>query len=295
MSPRRSSPASRATRRSRRPPPRRTTFVERNRTRLLVAAGTIGFLILAAFAFWSSTQPAYACTRLFDPTPAPSFVAPSPAAVASGESPAPAVTPPPPGYVQPDMGHLHVNTGTKVTYTSCPPASGKHYNASGEGPIRPGVYGPDDKTIPDGWVHNLEHAALVVLYRCPEGVGPGCTDEAQAAMEALYPKIPASPICHVPAAQLHVITRFDDMAWPYAAVVWDVVLPLETLDEAAILDFYARQGDRFNPEDPATCVQPTPTPGPATPTQAPSPAASPAASLAASPAETPAASAAPAS
>jgi hypothetical protein len=260
-----------------------------------VTAGTIGFLVLAGLAFWNSTQPAYACTRLFDPTPAPSFVAPSQAPAASGESPAPAVTPPPPGYVEPDMGHLHVNTGTRVTYTYCPPASGKHYNEKDQGPITPGVYGPDDKTIPEGWVHNLEHAALVVLYRCPEGVGPGCTDEGQAAMEALYPKIPASPICHVPAAQLQVITRFDDMAWPYAALVWDVVLPLQTLDEAAILDFYARQGDRFNPEDPATCVQPTPTPAPPAPTPAATPAASPTTSPGASAAESPAASAAPAS
>jgi hypothetical protein len=264
-----------------------------------VTAGVAAFLVLAALAFWNSTQPAYACIRLFDPTPAPSLVAPSVAPAASGESPALALTPRPPGYVQPDMGHVHVDPGTKVTYANCPPASGKHYNAKGEGPLAAGVYAPDDKTIPEGWVHNLEHAALVVLYRCPEGVGPGCTTEGQAAMEALFPKIPASPICQVPAAQLHVITRFDDMAWPYAALVWDVVLPLQTLDEAAILDFYARQGDRFNPEDPATCVQPTPTPGPATPTPAAtpatSPAASPASSPAPSPAQSPAASAAPAS
>ena len=41
-----------------------------------------------------------------------------------------------------------------------------------------------------------------------------------------------------------MIARFDDMAWPYAALVWDRVLPMETLDQAAVLDFYARYGER---------------------------------------------------
>jgi uncharacterized protein DUF3105 len=256
----------------------------------VVAAGVI---IVAGLAFWNATQPAYACTRLFEPTPAPTFVAPTTDPGATG-SPAPAITPPAPGFVQPDMGHLHVPVGEQVRYTYCPPASGRHYNASGEGPLRAGVYGPQDRTIPEGWVHNLEHAALVVLYRCPDGVGPGCTDAAQAQMEALFRKIPASPICGVPAAQLHMITRFDDMAWPYAALVWDVVLPLQTIDEDLILDFYARQGDRFNPEDPAGCVQPgasptaTEPPGPASPSPATSPAGSPGASPAASSAASPA-------
>ena len=49
-----------------------------------------------------------------DPTPPP----------AEGASPQP-------GYVQPDMGHTHVPVGTKITYTYCPPASGRHYQPAG--------------------------------------------------------------------------------------------------------------------------------------------------------------------
>ena len=234
-------------------------------------------LVLAAMAFLNSTQPAYACGSLFDPTPAPRVVAPS---LAPGSTGVPA-TERPPGFVQPDMGHNHVPVGDSVTYQYCPPASGKHYSDIPRGPI-PGnrLYGPSDVTVPEGWVHNLEHGALVLLYRCPKGDGPGCTDAGQAALKALLAKWPNSPICDLPPNTVSpVFTRFDDMAWPYAALVWDNVLPLQTLDEAAIFRFFAERAERFNIQE-LQCPLPTPTPGPTatpgpTPTAAPTGTASP--------------------
>ena len=91
-------------------------------------------------------------------------------------------------------------------------------------------------------------------------------------------KLPPSPICNFPVNQLSVAARFDEMASSYMAVVWDVVLPLDSLDEAAILDFYERQAEQYNPGK--LCAPPTPTPGPPTPTPAatPSPSGTPAAS-----------------
>ena len=68
---------------------------------------------------------------------------------------------PQPGYVQPDMGNGHVAIGTKVTYTYCPPAAGSTTTRAGAGPIPSRVYGPNDTVIPQGWVHNLEHGAIV--------------------------------------------------------------------------------------------------------------------------------------
>ncbi len=308
--PRRPSPASRATRRSRRSAPSSGTFLERNRRRLLWGGGVAAFvgLVFVGLVVPSFT-PAYDCTTLFDPTPAPSFVAPSAAPVASGATPAPAVTAPPPGFVQDDMGHVHTRSvGDKVRYASCPPASGKHYPVTPNVPIKGGLYGPNDPTVPQGWVHNLEHGAIVLLYRClPED---DCGEAQQASLQALLERWPDSPICKTaPGEVTPVITRFDQMATRYAAVVWDVILPMDTLDEALLFEFYARQGDRFQPE--FKCTEPTPTPGPtptagpATPTPVPSvaasPGASPAASAAASagtspvpsPAASPAASAAP--
>ncbi len=64
-----------------------------------------------------------------------------------------------------------------------------------------------------------------------------------------------------------VIARFDDMATNYAALVWDVVLPMDQIDEPLLFEFYARNGEQLNPEP--QCAKPTPTPGPATPTPAP--------------------------
>lgn len=273
---RRPSPAARASRRSHRPAPRSATFLERNRNRLLVAGGAIVVVLLAGMLYLNSSTPVFACSGTFDPTPAPSVALPT---VAPGTTNPPA-TQPPIGFVQPDMGHNHVGTGSRVTYTYCPPASGKHYNSPPQGPIPAKLYGPNEVTYPQGWLHNLEHGALVLLYSCPAGEGPGCTAEGQSALGALRAKWPNSPICNFPAnAVSPVITRFDDMPWPYAAVVWDVVLPLQTLDEAELFKFFAQRAERFNIQEPQ-CPAPTPTAGPtAVPTTAPTtPTASPAAS-----------------
>jgi hypothetical protein len=290
--PRRSAPDDRAGKRRRRaaPPPR--SFLDRNRTRLIYGALGVVVAIVAALAFLNFSQPAYACSNVFEPTPEP---ASSAAPASPGTSPAASRL----GFVQADMGHTHVDPGTRVKYLYCPPASGKHYPEPG-GPISAGVYAPGDIQIPQGWIHNLEHGGLVLLYKCP---GDACTDQGQQALRTLYQGFPASPICAVPAggnSGTPVFARFDDMPWPYAVVVWDVVLPLQTLVSDQVLEFWATQGERFNPEP--QCAPPSPTPGPTgtpapTPTTAPttapgaSPAASPATSGSTGPVESPAPSA----
>jgi hypothetical protein len=178
------------------------SFLERRR-RLLVAAAIVAVVVVVGAGLVSSvTKAAYECSTVWvpDPTPSP----------AEGASPQP-------GDVQPDMGHVHVAVGTQIRYTYCPPASGRHFNAAGAGPIRAQVYGPADQT----------------------------------ALRALFDAIPPSPVCGFePGGQSPgpLVVRFNDMAWPYAALVWDRVLPLETLDQQAILDFYASFGEQTNPE-----------------------------------------------
>ncbi|HYN70388.1 MAG TPA: hypothetical protein VEX41_09280 [Candidatus Eisenbacteria bacterium] len=263
--------AGRASRR--RAPLRQASFLERNRGPLLVALGVAVLGLLGFFAFQGLTSPAYACSTIWTPAPT---AEPAPGATARL------------GYVQDDMGREHVTPGTVVRYTFCPPASSKHYNASGLGPIKPALYGPDDRQAPGGWIHNMEHGGLVLLYRCgepaagaPSGAlpaGEGCTDAGQRALKQLYDDWPASPVCGVPPHLIGpVIARFDDMAWPYAAILWDLVLPLDHFDRDAILAFYAQQGERTNPE--AQCAAPTPGA-----TTAPTETASPAPSVASSPA-----------
>ena len=201
---------------------------------MLIIAGAvvIAVVLVGVFVFGQAAQPAYACSNMWQPS-----ATTSPAAGSSAQ----------PGYIQPDMGNKHVAVGTRVTYTYCPPASGYHYNASGQGPIKPRVYGPSDAAIPEGWIHNLEHGALVVLYK---GDGPGATDAGQAALRDFYASYPKSPICGIAPGTLvgPVFVRFDDMPWPYAAEVWGRVLPLQSLDTAAILAFDQAFGERTNPE-----------------------------------------------
>ena len=90
------------------------------------------------------------------------------------------------------MGNTHVAVGTVVKYTYCPPASGHHYFASGQGPIPARPYGPNDSVIPEGWVHNLEHGGLVLLYSCDKGA---CDDATQAQLRTLVQGFPSSAIC----------------------------------------------------------------------------------------------------
>jgi len=145
------------------------------------------------------------------------------------------------------MGNSHTAVGDKVTYAYCAPASGTHNNASGRGPIPARVYAPGDSVIPEGWIHNLEHGALVILY---QGTSAGATPEGQAAFKAFYDSFPNSPRCGLQKGQLGpVIARFDQMAAPFEAIIWDRVLPLQTFDQAQILTFFNQSGERTNPED----------------------------------------------
>lgn len=230
--------------------PVRQPFLQRNRTRLLWAAAAVIVVALGGLFYLNATSPAYACGV--------EWIAPP------TSSPAPGATPRL-GFPQDDMGRDHVTTGTVVKYIYCPPASGKHYNAQGQGPLDPKLYGPNDRAIPEGWIHNLEHGGLVLLYKCP---GDACTDAGQAALQQLWASWPASPVCNIPPHRTSpVIARFDDMAYPYAALIWDQVLPLQALDSDQILAFYAQQAERTNPE--AQCAPPSAAPS-APPSVAPS-------------------------
>ena len=121
---------------------------QRYRTLIIATVAVAAVVLIGGFVFTSASQAAYICTTEWVPQ--------------ATASPAPGTTNPP-GYVQPDMGRRHADFGTQVTFQYCAPASGPHDNKSGSGPITPRLYGPDDAVIPQGWIHNLEHGALVVL------------------------------------------------------------------------------------------------------------------------------------
>jgi hypothetical protein len=241
----------------------------------VVAAVVVGLLVV------QTTQAAYTCSIQFDPAPSAS----------PAEGTAPRL-----GYVQDDMGRVH-SVQRPQKYTFCPPATGNHF-AQPQAPIPARLYRPDDAVVPMGWIHNLEHGALVILYR---GDGPGATPEGQQQLRTFFDTFPPSPICKVPAGQLSpVIARFDDMKWHYAALVWGRVLPLPEWDPALALQFYATESERLDatgafvtPPEPQ-CAAPSQSPAPSD-SAAPSAttSAAPAASASAAASGSPAASASP--
>jgi hypothetical protein len=266
--------SSRAGRRERQRIVHQPSFIERYRTIIVVVAALAGVAVISLFVFFSASQAAYACSTIWtpDPTPSPS----------AGATPAL-------GNIQPDMGHQHVNVGDKVTYTYCAPASGNHINKPGvAGPIPARVYGPGDNVIPQGWIHNLEHGGMVLLY---QGNSTGATAEGQAQLKTFYDNFPPGPVCGTPKGVIGpVIARFDQMSTPFQAIVWGRVLQLDTFDQAKILAFWEQWGERTNPEK--QCAAPSATPGAS---EAPAESAAPSATPTVTASPVPSDSAAPAS
>ena len=237
------------------------SFLERYRSLLLGAVVVAVAAVVIGLIVTQTTSAGYTCSIIWEPAPT--------ASPAAGSSPRL-------GYAQDVMVSTH-DVARPQNYTFCPPASGKHLNVTGQGPIVPRLFRPDDSVSPINWVHNLEHGGLVILYR---GDSPGATADGQGAFRTFFDTFPASPICQTPPGRLSpVIARFDQMKWPYAALVWGRVLPMETWDPALALQFYATESERLDangafvtPPEPQ-CVLPSPSAAPSQPV-APIPSAS---------------------
>ena len=140
--------------------------------------------------------------------------APSAAASASA---APTVAPEPTarlGFTTTILGRNHIlNANQTITYGFCPPTSGDHYNISGVGPIRAAVYPNTAEQPPGGWVHNLEHGWVVLLYSCKNGC-PSAEEMAQ--MQAWYDQAP-TPDPSQGCDKEVLVARFDSMNTRFAA------------------------------------------------------------------------------
>ena len=194
---------------------RQPSFFERYRTAIVsvvvVAVAAIGI----GWIFLGSTAAAYTCGQQFNPSPTPTVEPGSSTRL---------------GFLEDDMGRSHAVRCRRTTCTarrrpaptSTPPASGRSSRASTSRTTRSG---------PPNWVHNLEHGGMVVLYR---NDSPGATAAGQQAFTEFFNSFPASPLCRIPAGALSpVIARFDQMPHPYAALVWDRVLYMDTWDPDA--------------------------------------------------------------
>jgi uncharacterized protein DUF3105 len=154
-----------------------------------------------------------------------------------------------------DLGRLHLTTrSSSKRYGYCPPASGTHYNGSGIGPIRRNFYGPEGEQDPGGWIHNLEHGYVVLLYSCGENGGSCPSTEEMAQLRQFFdraPKTPGADQCNIPNKV--IVARFDGMKSRFALVAWDRVLLMDRFDLDKALTFAEQWIDGPSAPEPGAC------------------------------------------
>jgi hypothetical protein len=124
----------------------------------------------------------------------------------------------------------HVAIGTPIDYTTNPPSSGPHY------PIW-ASYGTHSNAVDRGYyVHDLEHGAVVLLYKCD--AADGCPDVVRG-LQAVADAIPDDPICTTDPAvkKRFVITPDPLLDVPVAAATWGWTYKAPCLDVGSLGDF----------------------------------------------------------
>jgi hypothetical protein len=146
-----------------------------------------------------------------------------------GEGPTDPATPPgalppgaPPVVTVASEGWVHVPEGSAINYVANPPASGPHYPVWAR-------YREHTQTIPRGyWVHNVEHGAIVLLYR-PDA-SAAVVEELRQALAGL----PNDPACGHKRA---LMTPDPLLPQPVAAVAALHVMMSTRLDPSWVRGF----------------------------------------------------------
>jgi len=141
------------------------------------------------------------------------------------------------------IDNSHVPIGTDVQYATNPPSSGQHY------PIWASFREfatPVDRRY---YVHDLEHGAVVVTYRCTSR--DGCPDLADA-LRAVIDAQPADPLCAALGEGVkhrYVLTPDPQIPTPVAASAWGWTYTADCVDPASLGDFlrvhYAQAPENF--------------------------------------------------
>ena len=119
-------------------------------------------------------------------------------------------------------GWLHVAEGSAISYRANPPASGPHYPVWAR-------YQEHATTVARGyWVHNLEHGAIVFLYR------PSAPAGVVTALRDAYRALPNDPACGHKRA---LLTADPDLPTDTAVVAANVVLKGSCVAPNAIRSF----------------------------------------------------------
>ena len=145
------------------------------------------------------------------------------------------------GVGQPDVGEAapleggvgqHLPEGSTLLQRNRPPSSGPH-------DANRAAYGSSSSPVaPGAWIHALEHGGIAVLFKC--GTQPECDSTARQLGDEVYAKARDGAF----GERKVVVTPYQDMDSPFAAVAWGRVLRLDHIDAAQILAFYDRYLDR---------------------------------------------------
>lgn len=129
-----------------------------------------------------------------------------------------------------DEGHLHVDPGAAVSYCTTPPSSGTHYSVWA-------AYRTYDKPVPYGYlVHDQEHGAVVILYRCSTASLP-CA-EKQAALEAIAAgAVPTDSLCTAPVSRRIIIAPDPTLPVEVGAAAWTWTYNANCIDATTLGPF----------------------------------------------------------
>ena len=123
-------------------------------------------------------------------------------------------------------GWIHVAEGSAVAYRANPPASGPHY------PVWARYQEHASVVARPYWVHNLEHGAIVFLYR------PDAPAAVVSALREAYQSLPNDPACGHRRA---LLTPDPSLPRTTAVVAADFVVAADCVNVALILDFATRR------------------------------------------------------
>lgn len=119
-------------------------------------------------------------------------------------------------------GWSHVPEGSAVSYRANPPASGPHY------PVWARYQEHGSAVARPYWVHNLEHGAIVFLYR------PDAPAVVIAALRDAYRALPNDPACGHRRA---LLTPDPFLTRATAVVAADFVVAADCVNAGVIRDF----------------------------------------------------------
>jgi hypothetical protein len=138
---------------------------------------------------------------------------------------------------------IHVATCTPVKYATNPPSGGDHWGQWAAFKKYSATIVPREM-----YVHDLEHGAVVLAYRCADD----CPDVVMA-LEKVFDEAKGDPLClsagSTPKARL-VLTKDPLLDTPIAAAAWGATYTATCIDTASLAEFVAANYGK-GPE--ATC------------------------------------------